>query len=460
MSKGDLEGMDLKKLTEMVKSSLESAREELDLQTRGKSKGKDKETDKETDKRSEFKEFAASFDTCMTSQIRKDLLAPFKAMCVNHLDAVVKEDIARHPDLEAMGLPKFAKRHVANAIASQILGRLGPLVKACLPDDDDDEDADDQGDGGDGEDPVEDDEDPDEDPCEIGCVQSGPGDSDKNPGSTPGITSQGNPGQDPGQKPKFSFKERIMWFVGTRAKTDKLKKTLTAFAETPVEELRDRFMPREFKELMKKYDPESGFRALVKSKLPKQVGKVLAFIRRVNHESFKQALFPGANVKASQFRLTTTVLARAVSSFVNSKGKGRGRNTPAEKRKITDALDKQLQLVAPRLAEITGLDFLKEWRSFSWGTKDSLGCHPILLWHVVFPRLLAMVESQRRAKGPKEAWTLMCCGCATTNGRTINFLVLDPSKPTMRKSKTAQKLGLTPNEYAYNNLLSVSDECD
>jgi hypothetical protein len=173
-------------------------------------------------------------------------------------------------------------------------------------------------------------------------------------------------------------------------------------------------------------------------------------------------------------------LARAIVGFLRHHTKAH---------LIRDALNKQVEVVADVLERV---DIYVDHR-VNWQNIEALQKHPLLLAPCIFPRLVnvalcgrlgpaynwgipkslagndaldylakgkgrafELADMADRQVGQEEIWHSMWHGCVTTNGDTLQVLLYSSTRPTMRKSNLAKRLGLEERPYRYDNLLSVS----
>ena len=179
-------------------------------------------------------------------------------------------------------------------------------------------------------------------------------------------------------------------------------------------------------------------------------------------------------------QFVTTMLARAIVGFLRDHPKA-----PI----IRAALDRQAEVVSDVLSRVDiHVDDKIDWENYKILQK-----HPLLLAPCLFPRLVnvalcgrlgpaynwgipkslagndaldylakgkgrafELADMADRQVGQEEIWHSMWHGCVTTNGDTLQVLLYSSTRPTMRKSNLAKKLGLEERPYRYDNLLSVS----
>ena len=217
------------------------------------------------------------------------------------------------------------------------------------------------------------------------------------------------------------------------------------------------------------------------------VGRVLAFLRRVNVGKRTRLLFPGPSTKVGQMTLSPTMHARALGGFLHGfDGNGI----------ITAALKEQEQKVLHILREQFDIRCVSE---VNWSNNAVMARHPLVMLPCVFPGILnflatgklgprkdwglpskakvsqkmeilreqrvarmaaqvppALVQVLPRRFGQEEDWHHLWLGSFTTDGQNLNILLCDSVRPTMRKSALANRLGLDPRPYTYDNILSVS----
>ena len=165
-------------------------------------------------------------------------------------------------------------------------------------------------------------------------------------------------------------------FLASYGGTDSAKQILKGLAEKPVNVLRDSYKPDGLKPLLPRLGQKRGAAG-------KNLGPKILFLKQLNAERPRQALFPGPNLRAWKRMYTTSMLALVVHGFMM--------HVPEV---AFQSLIEELQETETRVYDVLtqhfGLDpsigTVADWRN-----KESMTCRPLTLLATVFPRVLGLL---------------------------------------------------------------------